>query len=71
MATLAQKRIIKDLRQIEKNPLIDHGIYTLFNENNINELIADFELVLDDSLAFAVTPDFASDEVNRRVFCSC
>ena len=42
-----------------------------FNENNINELIADFELVLDDSLAFAVTPDFASDEVNRRVFCSC
>lgn len=35
MTNMAQKRIIKDLRNLEKNPLNEHGIYHLFNEDDI------------------------------------
>ena len=35
MSIVAQKRIIKDIRDIEKNPLTQHGIFTVYDENNI------------------------------------
>ena len=31
-ANIAQKRVIKDLRNLDKDPLTEHGIYVLFNE---------------------------------------
>lgn len=34
-ANIAQKRVIKDLRNLERDPLTAHGIYVLFNEDNI------------------------------------
>ena len=62
----------------ENNITVHQAMYAIymsnpeaFNENNINQLKADYELFFDESLANSITPDFATDEVNRRVFCNC
>ena len=35
---IATKRIIRDMKEIVKNPLIDNGIHVHFNEDNINNV---------------------------------
>ena len=62
----------------ENNITVHQAMYAIyisnpeaFDENNINQLKAGYDLLLDESLANSVTPDFATDEVNRRVFCNC